>query len=824
MKNIKTILALSAVCAMGVAGEVLSKATFITGGNSLPFEAKKGNAVMNVDFTCPAGQDFYMGECKAKCDEKLYPLVGEPDNTLGVAETCESVFGNRFVYASCHDGWTLADGKCIADACEGFELTDEPSDIVGTFEKCKAGHIMKYKYTDCHEGLKLINGDCVIETCDSTVFPYKTEPSDAAGTVTRCKSGVTTVYGYSDCTADYNFKNGKCIAKCNLSMTDLPANCEKTTDNCTKENNIYYSAECQTCKMGYILENGVCHALTKTCARGDIYYSDNTCSSAYLSDKEAIGIYAGGEHKFVISLSETRQPWGEKGKDIPELDNALSGFGIINTDILVSYNSPAAKYCATMETGGKKWFLPNAVELRNYIGFGTDLNKNIEKIPHAVKLFSTNKSPNCYHHYWSSSEASADNATTLFPCGSLDTTSQKKTKDYPVRCAFSLDESYNNPETIKFFDCTDAKVGDFYYRNGQCSSSFTSKNDVKGIVYDTENHLIMRLGTESETMYLGTGFSEGILIDNVVNTDMNGLKHTKAIDDYSQWAMNNIPGGSYYVTASRKCYDKTNGWFLPTPKQMEKIHTNLDIINASLQKANETKLGTHNENYGCKGYWSSLVKYKTGYVYDIITGKSAGIDTKTHCPAICVKQYLPLVRYNGKAIGVVFYEDSSVQKIVAMNTADFHIWGDGKLGHDVDTIPNLITKAQMLKDMDGQGNTDKILAYFKRKGIDTTNDAATAARHYAPSVCGTNSFCGKGKWYLPSAGELQLINDNIAEINLTGSKIGTGWTMGSTEAILNEDWPDRIQFALIRLGYQDTLTHGEGSTPRKVVPVLEIKK
>ena len=309
-KQLKTILALSAVCAMGVAGEVLSKATFIAGGNSLPFEGNKGNSpVGNISFTCPAGQDFYMGECKAKCDEKLYPLVGEPDNTLGVAETCESVFGNRFVYTSCHDGWTLVEGKCEEAACEGFELTDEPSEIVGAFEKCKAGHIMKYKYTDCHEGWKLINGDCVIETCDSTVFPYKTEPSNTAGTVIRCKSGVTTVYGYqepchegwtfkdgqclinncdtnvypfdkepdntkgtviscqtgekikygySDCIEGYTLNNGKCEEPCPYTSIKKPDNCQTASDSCVKDGKTYYAETCSKCASSYILNNGVC--------------------------------------------------------------------------------------------------------------------------------------------------------------------------------------------------------------------------------------------------------------------------------------------------------------------------------------------------------------------------------------------------------------------------------------------------------------------------------------------------------------------------------------------------------------------------------------
>ena len=180
---------------------------------------------------------------------------------------------------------------------------------------------------------------------------------------------------------------------------------------------------------------------------------------------------------------------------------------------------------------------------------------------------------------------------------------------------------------------------------------------------------------------------------------------------------------------------------------------------------------------------------------------------------------LPVVKYNNTIIGVVFYEDSSVQKIVAINSTS-GTWPDN---YDVDTLPNLDTSAQAQADMDGQGNTDKIITYSSKIGV--TNPMANAARNYAPSVCGTNSFCGKGKWYLPSAGELQQIEDNHEYITVSGSNIGTGWTAASTEMTLGGNVLDRISCTGLRLGYAGTIGRlTPGTTTRKVVPVLQIKK
>ena len=77
-----------------------------------------------------------------------------------------------------------------------------------------------------------------------------------------------------------------------------------------------------------------------------------------------------------------------------------------------------------------------------------------------------------------------------------------------------------------------------------------------------------------------------------------------------------------------------------------------------------------------------------------------------------------------------------------------------------------------ITDSDGRKNTDIILAYIKENNH--VAQAATASSMYAPNVCSSGSFCGKGKWYLPALGELYTISENITIIKSSFSKTPNG--------------------------------------------------
>ena len=135
--------------------------------------------------------------------------------------------------------------------------------------------------------------------------------------------------------------------------------------------------------------------------------------------------------------------------------------------------------------------------------------------------------------------------------------------------------------------------------------------------------------------------------------------------------------------------------------------------------------------------------------------------------------------YNGTPIGVVFYNDSTVTKIVALtnvdstgapssssvmywaNVSDYN-WGTGATQNSNVSIA--------FEDMNGKYNTDKILSYVST--MNKTAEAVMATRLYAPSICEIGSFCAKGNWYMPAAGEVWSLYNNKALLNKSFSYIG----------------------------------------------------
>ena len=85
-----------------------------------------------------------------------------------------------------------------------------------------------------------------------------------------------------------------------------------------------------------------------------------------------------------------------------------------------------------------------------------------------------------------------------------------------------------------------------------------------------------------------------------------------------------------------------------------------------------------------------------------------------------------------------------------------------------------ITYAQAILDMDGLGNTNEILRTVKAAGSTNTASHAPVA-HYCKFYnhntynTGTDSL----GWYLPAAGEMQLIYGNRVELNKTLTKLRT---------------------------------------------------
>jgi len=158
---------------------------------------------------------------------------------------------------------------------------------------------------------------------------------------------------------------------------------------------------------------------------------------------------------------------------------------------------------------------------------------------------------------------------------------------------------------------------------------------------------------------------------------------------------------------------------------------------------------------------------------------------------------------NGTPIGVVFFDDGTTTKIVALNDIDnngiasngYHTpWTTPNSSdyYDIPNLTNYTSESTALTDMDGKSNTSTILSYASANG--KTVQAATATSKYAPNVCDSSTFCGRGEWYLPALGELYTISKNFRAIQNSitsagGTKIITGsYYSSSTEVSYNCTW------------------------------------
>ena len=181
--------------------------------------------------------------------------------------------------------------------------------------------------------------------------------------------------------------------------------------------------------------------------------------------------------------------------------------------------------------------------------------------------------------------------------------------------------------------------------------------------------------------------------------------------------------------------------------------------------------------------------------------------------------------YNDTPIGVVYYVDNYVTKIVALTDIDTTgASGSSKMYWAKLSDYNWSTGATQttgtttaFNDMNGKNNTDKILAYIKANS--KTAEAATATSLYAPSACGTGSMCAKGNWYLPSAGELWTLYNNKATLNSkftsnSGAAFQENYYWSSTEYPSTGAW--NLDFSS---GHR--VAHGKDWT-RYVRPVLQI--
>ena len=132
----------------------------------------------------------------------------------------------------------------------------------------------------------------------------------------------------------------------------------------------------------------------------------------------------------------------------------------------------------------------------------------------------------------------------------------------------------------------------------------------------------------------------------------------------------------------------------------------------------------------------------------------------------CVKDFIS----EKTAIGVVVYDENDEKWIMSLdNAGSSEKWSTEYV--DVPEITNYQTKETAVNDVKSCENTEAMLALGESKYL-----AAAQAKYYAP----TGAESTKGKWCLPSAGILNMVNNHRPEIDAAISRAsGTAFSSSS---------------------------------------------
>ncbi len=172
------------------------------------------------------------------------------------------------------------------------------------------------------------------------------------------------------------------------------------------------------CNAGATFTDGNC-VCDYSCSVGNIYYSDNSCSSCLETAKTPVGVVV-KDNELIMSYKNAGIQWSmyEEFYDIPDLPNydtietAKADFnGIFNTQTIVNFfgsdadaSTHAGVYCYNYAPNGLdsskgQWYLPALGELNNYVRGNYNLLSSA-----FAKLSQTN----IWSEYiWSSSEYDA---------------------------------------------------------------------------------------------------------------------------------------------------------------------------------------------------------------------------------------------------------------------------------------------------------------------------------------------------------------------------------------------------------------------------------
>lgn len=112
---------------------------------------------------------------------------------------------------------------------------------------------------------------------------------------------------------------------------------------------------------------------------------------------------------------------------------------------------------------------------------------------------------------------------------------------------------------------------------------------------------------------------------------------------------------------------------------------------------------------------------------------------------------------------------------------------------DVPGLTNFVANPAMFRDLDGEANTDKILAWAAESGI--SHPAAKQARAYKAATVADGGYNDPTKWSLAAVGQMLIMYKYLLEINAeleyffgTSARIAIDWYWSSTEYSSSVAW------------------------------------
>lgn len=140
---------------------------------------------------------------------------------------------------------------------------------------------------------------------------------------------------------------------------------------------------------------------------------------------------------------------------------------------------------------------------------------------------------------------------------------------------------------------------------------------------------------------------------------------------------------------------------------------------------------------------------------------------------------------------------------------------------DVPGLTNFVANPAMFRDLDGEANTDKILAWAAESGI--SYPAAKQARAYKAATVADGGYNDPTKWSLAAVGQMLIMYKYLLEINAeleyffgTSARIAIDWYWSSTEYSSSDAW-----YVTMLYGGVNYTLKGKPSRVRPVARVAE---